>query len=63
MGIIGSEPISPYDIERVEDDERNPDTYYFKFVAGGNELIDNYNIGHFRLLKDPNFLPYGRSAL
>ena len=63
LGIIGSEPISPYDIERVEDDERNPDTYYFKFVAGGNELIDNYNIGHFRLLKDPNFLPYGRSAL
>lgn len=63
LGIIGAEPISAYDIERIEDDERNPDTYYFRFVAGNENLIDNYNIAHFRLLKDPNFLPYGRSAL
>lgn len=63
LGIIGSQPISAYDMERVQDDERNPDTYYFRFVAGNDKLIDNYNIAHFRLLKDPNFLPYGRSVL
>jgi len=47
----------------VEDDERNPDAYFFRFVSGGDSLIDNYNIAHFRLLRDPNFLPYGRSML
>lgn len=63
LGIIGSQPISAYDIQRVEDDERNPDAYFFRFVSGGDSLIDNYNIAHFRLLRDPNFLPYGRSML
>lgn len=63
LGIIGAQPISAYDMQRIEDDERNPDTYYFRFVAGNDQLIDNYNVGHFRLLKDPNFLPYGRSVL
>lgn len=63
-GIIGCQPISPYDIERVQgEDYDNPDTYYFRMLAGGNQLIDNYNIAHFRLLNDTNFLPYGRSTL
>jgi len=50
-------------MERVEDDRDNPDEYFFKFTSGGDGLIDNYNIAHFRLLNDTNFLPYGRSTL
>lgn len=63
LGIIGCQPISPYDIQRIQDDINRPNQYYFKFTAGGNEMIQNYQIAHFRLMNDSNFLPYGRSTL
>lgn len=63
LGIIGCQPISPYDLQRQQNQDDNPQNYYFKFTAGGGQKIDNYNIAHFRLLTDTNFLPYGRSTL
>ena len=52
---------------RYDPDGLAPDTYgYFKAPnqTDGNSLyFDNYEIAHFRLLTDVNFLPYGRSYL
>lgn len=62
-GIINAQPISPYEIQRIEDDPTRPGEYYFKLLSGYQDIIQNYNIAHFRLLTDTNFLPYGRSAI
>ena len=62
-GIIGAEPISPYQFQRVQDDQDNPEGYAFRLTGIGNQIIQNYNIAHFRLLRDTNFLPYGKSVL
>ena len=76
-GVIGVDPISPYEIIREENyDPENPHAVRFKrdytalssrqHIAAVNqnaETFDNYEIAHFRLLTDTNFLPYGRSII
>ena len=62
-GIIGCQPISPYDIERVQDQNGTSQNYSFKLTSNNSGIIQNHNIAHFRLLVDTNFLPYGRSVL
>lgn len=61
LGVYGSSPISTYDIERIQDDDS--DSYSYRLSSMGGQQVQNYNIAHFRLLVDPNFLPYGRSIL
>lgn len=61
LGIYGCSPISSYDIERVQD--QDSDNYSFKLSTMGGQKIENYNIAHFRMMTDPNFLPYGASIL
>lgn len=66
-GVYMVEPISAYNVTRVE----NSDLYnknYVKFQVnlpeGGKvEDLENYQIAHFRLLSDSNFLPYGKGML
>jgi hypothetical protein len=66
-GVYMIEPISAYNVTRVE----NSDLYnknYVKFQVnlpeGGKvEDLENYQIAHFRMLSDSNFLPYGKSML
>jgi len=66
-GVYMIEPISAYNVTRVE----NSDLYnknYIKFQVnlpdGGKvEDLENYQVAHFRLLSDSNFLPYGKSML
>ena len=73
FGIINVQPLSTYDVSRVEDfDPDNP--YDVKFVldatdprnmpqnASRNEL-QNFQIAHFRLLSDSNYIPYGKSMI
>jgi hypothetical protein len=71
-GITNVEPLSSYDVQRVEgEDPENP--YYTKFVLesgdvrqtqqGAKTEFENYEIAHFRMISDSNFLPYGRSML
>jgi len=63
-GITNVVPISVYDIKRLEGD--NPDDpYELKFIIGeqAREPAENFQVAHFRLLSDSNFLPYGRSAI
>jgi hypothetical protein len=59
-------PLSVYDTVRLEGtDPKNP--YYVCFetmgAAGSKQRLENFEIAHFRLIGDPNFLPYGKSTL
>lgn len=79
FGIYSVVPLSVYDMVREEgNDPQNPSKVTFRIdpsviAAGGinNRLKDkdgkiqfeNYEIAHFRLLTDANYLPYGRSYI
>ena len=76
-GVTGIEPISPYEMIRNENfDPTNPHRVQFKrdysstsstkYVTSSDpdaDVYDNYEIAHFRLLTDTNYLPYGRSMI
>ena len=64
-GIHLVHPISPYELTRVEgSDPKNLNyvKYQHDGVGGGMEY-ENFEIAHFRLLSDSNFLPYGKSMI
>ena len=78
IGIVNVTPISPYELRRDEGfDPENP--YAYKFVieqthggssyalgsSGGTMMqeFQPFEIAHFRLLSDTNFLPYGKSMI
>jgi hypothetical protein len=66
-GIYMVDPISAYNVERIE----NSDPYnkrYVKFQlrptdTSQAEVCENYEMAHFRLMSDSNFLPYGKSVI
>jgi hypothetical protein len=64
-GVYLVHPISPYEITRVEgSDPKNLN--YVKYQhdgLGGGMEYENFEIAHFRLLSDSNFLPYGKSMI
>jgi hypothetical protein len=65
-GIVNVAPQSVYNTERLErTDPQNPNYVKFKIEQDefGKGEYENYEIAHFRLLSDTNFLPYGRSML
>jgi len=63
-GVVNVKPISAYDITRLEDhDPNNPQLIQFEVEDNKKEIKENYEIAHFRVLSDTNFLPYGRSML
>jgi hypothetical protein len=79
FGVYNVTPLSVYDMVREEGmDPQNPSYVCFKIdpmviAAGGiNSRVkdrdgkikfENYEIAHFRLLTDANYLPYGRSFI
>ena len=73
LGIVGVQPLSVYEITRVEGFDPNnwqavkfvytPLATKSLFIAGQKTEFENYEIAHFRLLSDTNFLPYGKSML
>jgi len=65
IGIINARPISSYEIERYEEYDERTGEYEIKFkhIANHEDWYDVFEIAHFRLLSDSNFLPYGRSML
>ena len=64
FGVVNVKPISAYDITRLEDhDPANPQLIQFEIQAEKKEMKENYEMAHFRVLSDTNFLPYGRSML
>ena len=64
IGIINVTPMSAYEMIREENfDEQNPYAVRFKIMNSGNKMLENYEVAHFRMLTDSNFLPYGKSIL
>ncbi len=75
-GVTNVVPMSVYDVSRMEGlDPENPE--YVKFViesatnqhkfkpekAAIRQELENYQVAHFRLLSDSNYLPYGKSQI
>jgi len=74
VGIVNVYPYSPYEISRVENfDPKNPQRVKFVYAPYQNPLgaygqttkkeFENYEIAHFRLNSDSNFLPYGKAMI
>jgi len=65
IGIINARPISSYEIERIEEYDELTGQYKIKFQhsIGQKDEYESFEIAHFRLMSDSNFLPYGRSML
>ena len=65
-GIINVMPHSVYNVERIEGSDPN-NTNYVKYKVEQDSLgkreYENYEMAHFRLLSDTNFLPYGKSMI
>lgn len=63
-GIHNVKPISTYEMTRIEDqDPENPSYVIFKQEGSYSAQFENYEIAHFRMLGDSNFLPYGKSII
>jgi hypothetical protein len=66
VGILNVKPLPVYELERMENtDPNNPNYVKFKLnhdPAGKGEY-ENYEVVHFRLLSDTNFLPYGKAMI
>jgi hypothetical protein len=75
-GITNVVPLSVYDTSRIEGiDPENPE--YVKFLiesttsehrykaerSSTRTELENYEVAHFRLLSDSNYLPYGKSQI
>ena len=75
-GITNVVPMPVYDVSRMEGlDPENPE--YVKFLvesttnqsrykqenSATKEELENYEVAHFRLLSDSNYLPYGKSQI
>ena len=78
IGIVNVTPISPYELRREEGfDHDNPYAHKFtlEMTHGGStnpyvgssknstQEFQPFEIAHFRLLSDTNFLPYGKSMI
>jgi hypothetical protein len=74
LGIVNIMPLSTYEVSRVEQfDPENPQRVKFIYApyqnpSGGygqtpKKEFENYEMAHFRLNSDSNFLPYGKSMI
>jgi hypothetical protein len=63
-GIINVLPFSGYEMYRIEGIDEDPfKVKFIKMDGYGKTDYDNFEIAHFRLMADANYLPYGRSML
>jgi len=75
-GVTNVVPLSVYDVSRLEGlDPDNPEYVKFLIEAATSEHryksqtsatrdeLENYEVAHFRLLSDSNYLPYGKSQV
>lgn len=65
LGVINARPFSSYEVERWEEFDEMSGDYKIKFrhASSPNLMYDVFEVAHFRMLSDSNFLPYGRSML
>ena len=65
-GIVNAIPYSVYNTERLEGtDPMNQNYVKFKVELDrfGKKEYENYEMAHFRMLSDTNFLPYGKAMI
>lgn len=63
-GVINAFPIAISEIEREEGfDKDDPAAVRFRWITQGNQVLENWQVSHFRLLGNDAFLPYGSSVL
>jgi len=63
-GIINAYPMPVNEVEREEGfDMRDPLAVRYRWVTQGNQVLENWQVSHFRLLGNDAFLPYGSSVL
>jgi len=63
-GVVAVYPVPISEIEREEGfDPDDPMAVRFRWVTQGNQLLENWQVSHFRLLGNDAFLPYGNSVL
>ncbi len=73
LGVTNAIPLSQYSMTR-EEDPNQPKLCRFRFDSslgsnagyggmGNHKWFESYEIAHFRILSDINYLPYGRSIL
>ncbi len=73
LGIVNAQPLSVYETRREEGyDLDNPYSVRFEVEEqntnaisqrNSTKFLESFQVAHFRLLTDTNFLPYGRSLL
>ena len=64
FGVIAAYPIPIAEIEREEGfDPDDPAAVRFRWMTQGNQILENWQVTHFRLLGNDAFLPYGSSVL
>lgn len=75
LGIVDVRPLSVYETSRVENfDPKNPqlvkfvnapyqNPYTTTALGGQKKEYENFEVAHFRLYSDSNFLPYGKSMI
>jgi hypothetical protein len=64
QGVINVYPIPVNEIEREEGyDKEDPMAVRFRWVTQGNQVLENWQVSHFRILGNDAFLPYGSSVL
>ena len=63
-GVVNVKPLSAYEIERMEEhDPTDPSLIEFSILGDRKIMKQEYEVAHFRLLSDGNFLPYGKSMI
>lgn len=64
LGVVNVYPIPVNEIEREEGyDKNDPMAVRFRWVTQGNQVLENWQVSHFRILGNDAFLPYGSSVL
>lgn len=64
-GVYVARPLSAYEVTRVEGTDPT-NINYVKFQhdgIGGGSTYESFEIAHFRLISDSNFMPYGKSMI
>jgi hypothetical protein len=66
--VVNALPLAVYETIRIEgDDPVNPFAVKFRmqndFLQLGKTDLENFEVAHFRLLADTNFLPYGKAMI
>ncbi len=65
-GVINVMPHSTYNVERLEGTDPNNQNYVkykVELDQYGKKEYEQYEMAHFRMLSDTNFLPYGKSMV